>query len=177
MEDNSIVPDGTILPKHKSLLIPSTWTLQDNMYYGIELDLRLKQADQCLQSLRDLIADKSFQYSHVIRVTPHQGVRTRARAVIATLNRKISHFARVYGQCRLAMTRLGADVNVFNIYCILEKQDLKVSTAILNPNEPGSTRQSLSWLWKTRCSPNPSDSETLLECEWAAIQVIHTDNP
>ncbi|KAF8802066.1 hypothetical protein BYT27DRAFT_7008681, partial [Phlegmacium glaucopus] len=32
---------------------------------------------------------------------------------------------------------------------VLTPADVKASTAIMNPNEPGSTRLTLSWLWQT----------------------------
>lgn len=136
-EDNASVPNGAALPEHRTVAIPSRWISQGNIYQAIECDLHVTQADKCLQMLRDLIADKSFQYSHVIRVAPRQAVRTWARALIAQLNHKISYFSRVYGQCRLAMMRLGMDNATLSRYGILEKQDLKSSTALLNPNEPG----------------------------------------
>ena len=60
--------DTLLLPPEKrQLSMPSTWGSGDNMYRQVELQLQLKQADKCLQTLRDTIADKSFQYSHVIR--------------------------------------------------------------------------------------------------------------
>src|SRR5271156_7019067 len=99
--------------------MPSTWGSGDNMYRQVELQLRLKQADKCLQALRDSIADKSFQYSHVIRVAPRKSVRTRARATIAKLNHVIAYQCRVYARCRAAMVILGADATTLNKYQIL----------------------------------------------------------
>ena len=119
------------------------------MYRQVELQLRLKQADKSLQALRDTIADKSFQYSHVICVAPRKGVRTRAQATITKLNFQIALHCHVYAKCRAAIARLGTDEVVLNKYCILLKEDVKSSSAILNPNEPGSTRHQLSWIWQT----------------------------
>jgi hypothetical protein len=130
----------------------------------VELNLRIQQADKCLQALRDNIADKSFQYSHVIRVAPRKGVRTRGRGAITKLNGIIAYHARVYERCRRAMTMLGADQAILKKYPILLKEHLKSSTALLNPNEPGSTRLQLSWIWRSAAGGIGDSSESLLEC-------------
>ena len=152
-------------PETRVLSIPSNWVTQDQRYSPIELHLRLKQADQCLQALRDTIADKSFQYSHVIRVAPRKGVRTRARGAIAKLNCQIAYHARVYGRCCQAMERLGADDAILNKYKVLLKDDLRSSTALLNPNEPGSTCLTLSWIWLTAANDVGTGPQSLKECK------------
>ena len=160
--------DGAVVPpERRKLSIPSTWLSQDNPHRATELDLHLKQATKTLQALRDAIADKSFQYSHVIRVAPRKGVRTRARAAIAKLNYNIIYLCRVYGRCRAAMVRVGADDDTLQKYQILLKEDVRSSTALLNPNMPGSTRLQLSWIWRTGSAGNDSSPEALRECEHA----------
>jgi hypothetical protein len=152
-------------PETRPLSIPSNWLNQNNPFRAVELDLRVKQAEKCLQALRDTIADKSFQYSHVIRVAPRKGVRTRARGAIAKLNWMISYHARVYERCRNAMTKLGAEAAILSKYPILLKHDLKSSTALLNPNDPGSTHLTLSWIWRPAVSARGESSAALRECK------------
>jgi len=60
---------------------------------------------------------------------------------------------------------------------ILNKDDIKESTMVLNPNQPGSTQSQLSWIWhgvRTRVEdqlPAPintdgqPDSSAMIECE------------
>jgi hypothetical protein len=160
-----------LLPEHKQISMPSAWTSTDNIYRGIELELRISQAKKTLQGLRDTIADKSFQYSHVIRVAPRKGVHTRARAAIAKLNHLIAYYSRVYTRCRAAMLRLGAGQSVLNQYRILLKQDVKSSSALLNPNLPGSTTLKLSWIWQNGGAGNESTPESLHECEYSYISL------
>jgi hypothetical protein len=166
IRDNSTSTAGGLQPEpeNRRLGMPSTWVNQDNPYRSIELNLRIQQADKCLQALRDNIADKSFQYSHVIRVAPRKGVRTRGRGAITKLNSMIAYHARVYERCRRAMTMLGADQAILNKYPILLKEHLKSSTALLNPNEQGSTRLQLSWIWRSAAGGIGDSSESLLEC-------------
>ena len=103
-------------PESRLLSIPSNWDSQDNCYRVVELQLRIRQASKCLQALRDTIADKSFQFSHVIRVAPRKGVRTRARTAITKLNHLIAYYAQIYGHCQQAMARLDARDSILDKY-------------------------------------------------------------
>ena len=154
-----------VLPESRRILIPSGWESTDNIYCAVELRLRILQADKTLQGLWDTIADKSFQYSHVICPAPRKAVNTRACMAISKLNCLITFYSRVYGQCHTAMARLGADNSILDTYQILCKEDLKSSTALLSPNEPGSTRLRLSWIWQTFAEGHHSHPDTLRECE------------
>ena len=70
-------------PESRRISIPSGWESMDNIYRAVELRLRILQADKTLQALWDTIADKSFQYSHVICPAPRKAVNTRARTAIS----------------------------------------------------------------------------------------------
>jgi len=166
MPPTAVEPEPTIMPpESRQLSIPSTWQSTNIAYGAVELELRMSQADKTLQALREAIADKSFQYSHVIRVAPRKGVITRARAAIFKINSLITYHCRVYGRCRAAMVRLGADNTILGKYRTLKKEDVKSSTAILNPNEPGSTRVQLSWIWQISAGGDGSQPDILRECE------------
>ena len=159
------VTSTLIPPERRRLSIPSRWiSLRDN-YHQVELDLRLLQAARILTSLRDLIAEKSFQFSHVIRVAPRKGVRTRARSAIAKINTQIGYHCRVYNLCRAAMVKLGADDGILKKFRVLERHDIASSGALLNPNEPGSTTQRLSWIWQCGRTVEDLSSLGLRECE------------
>ena len=88
------------LPEDRLIVLPSNCGPRHATHRAEELMLRVSQAENCLQALRDAIADKSFQYSDVIRVASRKSVNTRARATIAKLNYKIAFHARVYSRCR-----------------------------------------------------------------------------
>ena len=164
---------GNILSEHKHLFIPSTCISSDRAYVHIELGLRIQQAARLLTLLRNLIADKSFQYSHVIRVAPTKGVRTRARSTIAQLNNRIAFYCRVYGKCRAAIVKLGADIATLNKYRVLLRQDVCSSSALLNPNEPGSSKHQLSWIWLSGPSDIQNTSDGLRECMCISSLHIH----
>ncbi len=82
--------------------------------------------------------------------------------MIVKINDQISFSCRVYGRARDAMVRLRADDNTLNRFRILLKEDVSASTAILNPNIPGSSNRCLSWIWQT--GPLASSLDTMREC-------------
>ena len=57
-----------------------------------ELSLRKHQGAKLLKNLQDAIADKSFQYSHVIHIAPHKQVSNCTRKTIINLNNSISFY-------------------------------------------------------------------------------------
>jgi hypothetical protein len=166
------IPITFVPPEKKPLSMPSTWVSVDSpISQTVELHLRLRQAASTLTSLRDLIAEKSFQYSDVIRVAPRKGVRTRARSTIATLNYRIAYHCRVYNRCRSAMVKLGADDEALDNFRVLHPQDIRSSSALLNPNKPGSSRIQLSWIWQT-ADTAATTSEGLRECLYICFDSI-----
>ena len=149
----------------RQLPLPSSCSSCPGPDRAAELSLRISQAERTIHALCDAIADKSFQYSHVIRVAPRKHVHTRARATITKLNNVIAYHCRVYSHYQAAMVRLGASDSVLERYQILLKEHVKSSSALLNPNEPGSSRVRLSWIWQSNISGASSSSSSVRECE------------
>jgi hypothetical protein len=161
-------PDAEIgvPPERVSLHLPSSQTTTQNPpYRQAELTLRIKQASRYLAALRDAIAQKSFQYSHVMRSAPSKGVRTRSRTAILQISERIAQYFRVYCRARGAMVRLGADAVTLNKFKLLSRDDVKASTAILKPNIPGSSTIRLSWIWETGPRISGSAPDAILECK------------
>ena len=148
----------------RTLAIPSTFDMSYPHLCTMELTLRVRQALRHLNALRGAIADKSFQYSHGIRVAPRKSVRTRARSAISKLNNIISFHCRAYSKCHCAMLRLHADEGTLSRFPVLSKEDVKCSTALLNPNTPGSSNLRLSWIWKTGVAADQATPHALQEC-------------
>ncbi|KAF8965105.1 hypothetical protein BDZ97DRAFT_1659385, partial [Flammula alnicola] len=148
-EEQSASADDDIPVERQTLCLPSNGNVGP-MYDEIELALRKTQAKAHLNQLRELIAEKSFQYSDVIRAAPRKGVRTRGRAAVKDLNMRISFHCQVYSRCRARLVLLHADEATLQKFRLLKKEDIKASTAVLRPNTPGSTTLQLSWIWHSR---------------------------
>jgi hypothetical protein len=146
--NNTETSRGPIQIENQLICLPSNGNI-GSTYNQLEISHRISRAEDHLDRIRDLIAEKSFQYSHVIRVSPRKGVNTQSRAAVKKLNLLISVQCRLYTQCRSRLVTLGADPIILNRLRPLSPEDIKASTAIVNPNEPGSTRLKLSWIWQT----------------------------
>ena len=138
-----------LLPERRPFLMPSTFLPTTHSLSSIELKARKLQAGRYLNALRDVIAEKSLQYTDVIRKAPNKAVRTRGRNIIAELNKKIMFYSRVYRRCRAAMVRLGADEETLGDFRELGREDVRASSAMIDPNQAGSTSLSLSWIWSS----------------------------
>lgn len=157
--------ESFLTPEIRTVVMPSKARTSNRAAHDMEIKLRTEQAERYLSSLQDLIADKSFQYSHIIRQAPRKQIRTRARAHVAKLNEKISFFCRAYNRGRAALITLGADAPLLRRFRVLTKDDVKASTALRNPNTQGSTTHRLSWIWQLSVDGAvPSSNDGLLEC-------------
>ena len=152
-------------PERRPVILPSTHMPHNQALKKAELTLRVRQATRYLAAIREAVAEKSFQFSHVLRAAPSKGVRTRSRGMITKLNERISLWCRIYGRAQTAMVRLGADNKLLDKYHTLRKEDVRASTAIVNPNIPGSSSVKLSWIWQTQTHGVGPAPDTMRECE------------
>lgn len=169
---------GPVPIEQEPIPLPSNGRISQ-AYNNLELSHRISLADLHLNRIRDLIAEKSFQYSHVIRVAPRKGVVVRSRASIKKLNGRISLQCQLYAHCRTQLIRLGADPILMSRLKVLTPEDVKASTAIINPNISGSTQLKLSWIWGTAdahrlglaetVGPDAESPAALLECQYFDI--------
>jgi len=160
-----------VQPERRRIILPSTHMPDNPSMCQVELQLRIKQATRYLGAIRNAVAEKSFQYSHVLRLAPSKGAETRSRRLIAKVNNRIALYCRVYARSRIAMVRLGADNTILERFHVLLKEDVKASTAILKPNLPGSSNLRLSWIWQT--GPSGSGPDTMREC----LCIFRIDGP
>jgi hypothetical protein len=165
-------PDDPVSPEQQTLCIPSNRN-STPAFDDIELLFRKRQAKTHLLHLRELIAEKSFQYSEVMRVAPTKGVLTRSRGAVKAINLRISFHCQVYGHCRARLIQLGADETTLRQFKELKKEHIKASTAVVAPNARGSTTLQLSWIWQdvsrhmlgnADADLSSTDAATILEC-------------
>jgi len=140
-------PSGPVQIEDQVIPLPSNGNVAEE-YSEVEISHRISHAEYHLNRIRDLIAEKSFQFSHVIRVAPRKAVNTRSRAEVKKINLQISVHCRLYSQCRSRLITLGAPEDTIERFRLLTTDDVKASTAIVNPNEPGATQLKLSWIWQ-----------------------------
>lgn len=130
----------------------------------MEMELRRGHANDCLATLRRTIGQEAFEYKKVLRPAHDKIHQTRARTSIQNIHRGLVLQARIYKRTREAMIKIGLEMNmVDSLYRHLTADDIKVSSAINNPNTTGSTRTQLSWIWTLHQGVQPNDNH-LTEC-------------
>jgi hypothetical protein len=139
---------GPISIEDQLIALPSNGNTNE-MYRNLEIAHRMSTAENLLNDIRNLIVERSFLFSHVIRVSPRKGVTTRARGTAKKLNNQIAELCRFYTRCRSCLLILEAEASVLSQFKVLNPEDIVASTAILKPNQPGSTSIKLSWIWQT----------------------------
>lgn len=132
--------------ERKVINLPSNGNVETNVT-DLEISFRTRQAQSQLNHLRDLIADISFQFSHVIRGQIRKKIRSRSQKRVKSLHNQLSLHARIYTRCRNRLVALNCQPSILGQFRVLKKEDLKSSTAILDPNQPGSSSLKLSWIW------------------------------
>ncbi|KAF8799621.1 hypothetical protein BYT27DRAFT_7227787 [Phlegmacium glaucopus] len=130
---------GLEAPELHQVVMPSNMLEDGHPLRSVELSLRKQQAERYLNTLREAIADKSFQFSH-------KSVRTRARTIVGKLNDCISLYSHIYKRCRVAL-----------------REHVSASTTILDPNRPGASSLCLSWIWQTLSNQMPQSPESVHE--------------
>lgn len=170
---------GPLRIEDQLIALPSNGNA-NNVHRELEIVHRIASAEEKLNHIRNLIAEKSFQFSHVIRVSPRKGVTTRARAIVKKLNNQIADQCRMYTRCRSALLILGPDPSIISRFNVLTPIDVASSTAILNPNEQGSTTIKLSWIWQSSAhyifdygGSTADDSQSALECLCLFLQLYN----
>jgi hypothetical protein len=132
--------------ERKVIILPSNGNVVTN-HADLEITFRKRQAHSQLVHLRDLIADISFQFSHVIRGQIRKKIRTRSQKRVKSLHNELTLHARIYTRCRNHLVALNCGQSILAQFRVLTREDLKASTAILDPNKSGSTSIQLSWIW------------------------------
>jgi len=107
---------------------------------NMEMELRRGHANDCLGSIRRTIGQEAFEYKKVLRPAHDKIHQTRARTSIQNIHRGLVLQARIYKRTREAMMKLGIDLEgVESLYKPLTAEDIKVSSAINDPNKAGSS--------------------------------------
>lgn len=159
-------PNDALPPERILVHLPSSHTTTTNQpFQKAELALRIKQATWYLAALRDAIAQKSFQYSHIMQSAPSNAVWTRSQLAILHISDQIAQYSWVYCRAWAAMVRLGADKPMLDKFKLLSREDVKASTAILDPNIAGSSKIHLSWIWETGPKISGLAPEAMWECK------------
>ncbi|KAG2003191.1 hypothetical protein CC2G_003813 [Coprinopsis cinerea AmutBmut pab1-1] len=129
-----------------------------------EIHLRIAQANDALEGIRTEIGHKSFLYRSDIRLAQGKKQKTRGYQSIKAADSNMRHHLRLYNHARWALTRLRAKPSILDRFKAIRKEDTKAITAVYQPNAPGQSKLSLSWIWSVDVKGDSENSTYLSEC-------------
>ncbi|KAH6896060.1 hypothetical protein BKA70DRAFT_1375637 [Coprinopsis sp. MPI-PUGE-AT-0042] len=109
------------------------------------------------------IGHKSYLYRSNIRLADGKKQRTRGFAAVKAADRSMRHHIRIYNQTTWALSRLGAPAKIMERFKDVTPRDTKAITAVYDPNSEGSSKDTLSWIWRMNVSGDSSKSPYLEE--------------
>ena len=145
--------NGCINAEHISLHLPSHlghgWCYRNSAEDLAKAELRLRegQLNDSLHHIRIALGHKSYLYRNDVCPARTQRLKTRAWTEVHAVESTVQHHARVYNRARKSMQNLGADASLLDRYKVLERQDLKIDTAVIAPDVHGQRNKSLPWFW------------------------------
>jgi hypothetical protein len=172
-DDDDDEPDDETVgewPENMTLAMPSTFGDAQCQRLGLkdlldqEMELRLGQANDCLEKLRVALGHKMILFRTRVRNSTSQRTRTRAWAEVERVDIRIRKSARSYRQARQAMIRLGANAEILAQYQVIKKEDLKLSGDVVEENRIGQRNEKLAWFWKLGVQ-ECDDDNWMQECE------------
>ena len=84
----------------------------------------------------------------------------------------IQHYARVYNRAWQSMQDLGANASLLDRYKILERQDLRIDTAVIAPNVHGQRNKSLPWFWSMDVQRDADVGAWMNDCRRISVHVL-----
>ncbi|EFI27025.1 hypothetical protein CC1G_15158 [Coprinopsis cinerea okayama7 len=127
-----------------------------------ERSMRVAQANTKLEGIRDSIGRLSYLYRSLIRGAKTKKSKTRSYGIVKGSRDELRLQVNHYEQARRALQRLGTAPAILLKYQRITPADIKVSTAIADPNARGQSSSHLSWIWGIP-SNNPSDRTLYLD--------------
>ncbi|KAG0692326.1 hypothetical protein DFH29DRAFT_882655 [Suillus ampliporus] len=139
-------PEMVVIPLPSNLGIYRCEELGAARLVRQETTLREGQANDMLHAIRVHLADKAVLFRTTIRPAKSQARTTRAWAQVHSVEWVINLNSMIYKKCRAQLSNLGAD-QLLERYRVLEKSDLKATSAVADPNARGQRNSTLLWFW------------------------------
>lgn len=131
-----------------------------------EIILRMGEANDALQGIRTEIGYKSYIYRKQIRPYKGKNRRTRGWDNIKRSDQELRFQQKVYTNALGCMKTLGAKADILEQYKDITKDDLRVVTAVSEPNARGQSKETMAWFWSLDVAGDSDESEHLEECKW-----------
>ena len=157
-------------PESAVLILPSNLGIQQCTEQGYdasaykEKSMRIGQANDALQGLRMALSRKAILFRGLRQATS-KTKRNRSWDNIKTISESARHHVIMYLRAREALINLGATEEEKSIYRPLTQEQLKITTAIIDPALRGVRNATLPWFWTMDLQGDTEKAPDMDECE------------
>lgn len=163
--------DDAAEPERMSLTLPSSLGKDHISKLGLEelasqeVELRCGQANDALAEIRIGLGHKSLLFRTKIRNANNVKETTRAWKEVRQSTKEIDRHVRCYKHARWALERLGASKETLEKYRDIEKEDLKMSSDMVEENRFGQRNDKLPWFWRLGPQADTDGDRVMKECK------------
>ena len=142
-----------ISPELMGICMPSSIGLGKLAELGLtdlqkeEMELRMGQANDCLEKLRTNLGHKAMLYRQNIRSSNSTRDGTRTQREIKKVVIQINKQVRSYHRARQAILELDPDISIRRKYQEVRPEDLAVSKEVTEENRFGQGTSKMAWFW------------------------------
>ncbi|KIK76542.1 hypothetical protein PAXRUDRAFT_169612 [Paxillus rubicundulus Ve08.2h10] len=148
---------------------PAAWELVFGNLVEEEIQLRIGQANECLERLRTDLGHKSILYRQNFCSSSSVCTDTRSKKEIQRLIFKINKNVRGYNRAQKALQNLGAFPDVLGRFKLILPADLSVNKEVTEENRFGQGSDRLAWFWHVSGSSTPWTQECMFSLDSASM--------
>ncbi|KAG1784914.1 uncharacterized protein HD556DRAFT_1531799 [Suillus plorans] len=143
-------PELTVIPLPSNLGVDRCRRCMAEDLIPLEMSLREGQANDALHNLRIYLCNKAILFRTTVRQAKSQALKTRAWSQVTSVQQAVSLHASIYTKTRKQMMKLEPGQDQLQKYKPLLREQLKISTAVGDPNARGQRNESLAWFWSVK---------------------------
>ncbi|KAG1721825.1 uncharacterized protein EDB91DRAFT_1256337 [Suillus paluster] len=140
-------PELTVIPLPSNVGLDRLQHCLAEDLIPLEMSLREGQANDALHNLQIHLCNKAVLFRTTLRQAKLQALKTRAWSQVMLVQQAVSLNASMYNRTRKQMMKLGLGQHQLQKYQPLLQEQLKISTAVSDPNARGQRNESLAWFW------------------------------
>ncbi|KAG1834003.1 hypothetical protein DFJ58DRAFT_918032 [Suillus subalutaceus] len=128
--------------------------------------------DRCRRCMAD---DLILLEMSLLRQAKFQALKTRAWSQVTSVQQAVSLHASIYTKTRKQMMQLEPGQDQVQKYKPLLREQLKISTAVGDPNARGQRNESLAWFWSVEVDlggPDHSWNEEFYRVHWLRAKAL-----
>ncbi|KAG1894251.1 uncharacterized protein F5891DRAFT_1195384 [Suillus fuscotomentosus] len=165
---NFFHPEKVVIPLPLNIGIKRCTELGVIHLVGQEVALWEGQANDTLQAIQVLLADKAVLFCTTVHPAKSQAKSTRAWTQVHSVERVIKRQTMIYSKCRAQLGNLQAH-NLLEKYLRMERSHLKATAAVASPNAWGQRNTMLPWFWSLDVQ---GDSGTVYRVHWLRTKAL-----